>query len=198
MISVLFVGLGAHLRGGLTVWQRATATTERLQRQRVAFDRLERDLANAIVYDDRPSSYGELNGQLPTPQFGAATLGVYTVSTATTQPSPAIRLVTYTCERIDGTPGFWRTSQLVGEARERSQQSAPELMLPGCEALSLRYAYRPTGTTEQGGLEWKARWLDRPDEALRLPRLIEATVQVSGRSVRRICAIPIGLLGVSE
>ena len=198
MISVLFVGLGAHLRGGLTVWQRATATTETLQRHRVAFDRLERDLANALVYDDQPSSYGAVKGQLPTPQFGADTLGVYTVSTSTTQPSSAVRWVTYTCERIDGIPGLWRRSQSVAEARGRNPQPTPELVLPGCEALSFHYAYVSKGETAPEGLEWKSAWPDNADHALKPPRLVEASVQVSGRSVHRVCAIPIGLLGVSE
>ena len=195
MISILFVGLGTHLRGGLTVWQRTTATTDALQRQRVAFDRLERDLSNAIVYDDRAVSYGNVKGQLPKPQFDAAAIDVYTVST---QPFPSVRFVTYACERVNGTPGLWRTSQSVGEARARLPQPTPELVLPDCESMSFRYAYVPPKGAARAGLEWKAQWPDSPDDALKLPRLIEVTVQVSGRSVRRVCAIPIGLLGASE
>ena len=195
MISVLFVGLGTHLRGGLTVWQRTTATTDALQRQRVTFDRLERDLANAIVYDARAASYGDVKGQLPKPQFEAAALGVYTVSA---QPFPSVRFVTYACERVNGTPGLWRTSQSVGEARARIPQPTPDLVLPDCESMSFRYAYVLPKEAARAGLEWKAQWPDSPGDALKLPRLIEATLRVSGSQIRRVCAIPSGVLGRTE
>ena len=73
LISILFVGLGAHLRGGIIVWRRTTQTGEQLQRRRVAFTRLERDLANAIRYDDRGTAYGAALGLLPPTRFSADT-----------------------------------------------------------------------------------------------------------------------------
>jgi hypothetical protein len=78
MTSILFVGLGAHLRGGLTVWRHANTATEQLQQRRVAFERLERDLANAFVYDPRPEAYGTGPGQLPAPGFASGRFSWFT------------------------------------------------------------------------------------------------------------------------
>ena len=196
MISILFVGLGTHLRGGLTVWQRATGLGEALQRQRIAFDWLERDLANAIAYDDRPAAYGDERGLLPRPRFGATALSLLTVSVTRRRQPSTVRVVTYTCESIDGTAGLWRTSQSVGEARARSARPRPELVLPNCEGISFRYAYRPRAEADTWqALEWKPAWPDEPTGLPKLPRLIEASVRVSGRQVRRVFAIPPGVLG---
>ncbi|MBI1992243.1 MAG: hypothetical protein HYY90_03410 [Candidatus Omnitrophica bacterium] len=198
MISILFVGLGTHLRGGLTVWQRATASGEALQRQRIAFDGLERDLANAIVYDDRSAAYGDGNGLLPRPRFETAALKFFTVSVTRRRQPSTVRVVTYTCESIDGTKGLWRTSQLVGEARARSSPSEPKLVLPDCEELSFRYAYRPTPEADTWqALEWRPAWPDEPAGLPRLPQLIETSLRVSGHQIRRVFAVPSGLLGTS-
>src|SRR3989338_7951880 len=64
MMSVLFIGLGGHLRGGIIVWRQTTQRVDALQRERVTFDRLERDLANGIVYDARDEAYGVEEGEL--------------------------------------------------------------------------------------------------------------------------------------
>src|SRR3989338_7112977 len=64
MMSVLFIGLGGHLRGGIEVWRQTTQRVDALQRQRVTLDRLERDLANGIVYDARDEAYGVEEGEL--------------------------------------------------------------------------------------------------------------------------------------
>jgi hypothetical protein len=195
MIAVLFVGLGAHLRGGLTVWQRTTAMGEALQRQRVALDRLERDLANALVFDARKDAYGGTTGQLPLPAFGNTTLSFFTVSPMGASGPPAIRFVTYACGEHGGTTGLWRTSQSVGAARARSPEPAPERLLPDCDALAFQYAYLPAPETEPGELEWKPAWPDDADEPLRLPRLVEVSIEVAGRQARRVCAIPTGAFG---
>lgn len=204
MIAVLFVGLGAHLRGGLTVWQRTTAMGEALQRQRVASDRLERDLANALVFDARKDAYGGTTGQLPLPVFGDTTLSFFTVSPMGASGSPAIRFVTYACGEHGGTTGLWRTSQSVGAARARSPEPMPELLLPDCDALAFQYAYLPAPEAGQPGrqplreLEWKSAWPDDADEPLRLPRLVEVSIEVAGRQARRVCALPSGAFGQSE
>ena len=69
MMSVLFIGLGSHLRGGIAVWRQTTQRVDALQRERVALDRLERDLANSVIYDQRDTAYGVEEGKLPPPQF---------------------------------------------------------------------------------------------------------------------------------
>jgi hypothetical protein len=188
MMSVLFVGLGAHLRAGISVWQRATAKVDVLQRQRLALNRLERDLSNAIVYDPREESYGTEGGKLPWPQFGDGALAYFTVSASAAEQPPAVRFVTYRCEEIDGTPGLWRTSQFVGEART-IRHPPPELILPNCEGLSFQYAFLPGDESEP--IAWRAEW---SNAQAALPPLVEASVRLgSGAQVKRLCAIPAGV-----
>ncbi len=191
MFSVLFVGLGTHLRGGMVVWQRVTATTEQLTRARVALDRLERDLANSVIYYAQPESR-EDPGQLPVPQFTASTLAWCTVAQPKSPSQPAtVRFVTYGCEP-DGDPNSrWllKTSQSVEEARAKFVP-APQLLLQGCSTLAFRYAYQPV---EAGG---PLQWLDTWTSTDTLPGLIDLSLtRPSGDPLRRICVIPIGKLG---
>ena len=187
LISILFVGLGAHLRGGITVWRRTTQVGEQLQRQRVALTRLERDLANAIRYDDRETAYGDTLGLLPPIQFAADTLAWVTIVPTSRQGSSAVRFLTYQCTRVDDVPGLWRTSQSLGEARAR-REPVFELFLPDCEELSLRYAALPS--TPNDPLSWGA-W--ESDLAAGLPRFVEVTIRLgSGAEIMRTVGIPIG------
>ena len=195
MIAVLFVGLGTHLRGGLTVWQRATYIGQMLQRRRVAFDRLERELANAIVYDARQGSYGPDEGQLPWPQFGETSVQFFTVAPASSRQPATVRFVTYACGRVDGTEGLWRTSQSAGASRARNAVPAPTLVVSGCESLSFRYAYRAESQEKSGTIEWRPDWPDDPNEPLKQPRLIEVSLDVSGRRAQRVVALTTGVLG---
>lgn len=192
MLSILFLGLGAHLRGGLAVWQRATLTVETIRRRQVALDRLERDLANAVVYDERDASYGVEEGTLPRPRFDDAGAAWFTVSRRTARQLPDVRFVTYACADIEGVPGFWRTSQSVGEARVRREPAA-ERLLPECEQLSFRYAVVPPpgpSSTAPGAFEWQAQW---PGSERALPHLVELSVRFrSGDEITRLFAIPIG------
>ena len=201
MMSVLFVGLGSHLRGGLTVWQRTTETGERLQQQRVGLDRLQHDLLNAFVFDSRQDAYGPSSGQLPPPAFGQAQLAFYTIAPAATREPPTIRFVRYECSVHGDVTGLWRTTQSIGQARARMSEPVPELVLPGCETLSLRYAYLPPDTeAAQTGsiLQWMATWPDHPEETLKLPRVMEITIHGAGSDVRRRYAIPVGIFGRVE
>ena len=186
MMSVLFIGLGSHLRAGISVWRLTTQRVDALQRERIALDRLERDLANSVLYDQRDDAYGSEEGKLPPPQFGATSLAWYTVSPTTQRPS--VRFVTYACEPREDTTSLWRTSQSVGEARAKREPSK-ELLLPGCESLRVRYAYEPPAVSE--ALDWRETWLFSKE----LPRLMEVTVRMSsGREVGRVIAIPQGSL----
>ncbi|MBI2104559.1 MAG: hypothetical protein HYT90_03110 [Candidatus Omnitrophica bacterium] len=188
MIAVLVVGLGAHLRGGVTVWRRAAASGEAVQRRHVALSRLSRELANAAIYDTRESSYGEEAGTLPRPRFDEAALAWFTVLPPTSRrPLPAVRFVTYRCEERGGVRGLWRTSQSLGESRARFSP-APELILSGCEQMILRYAQLPPDATAP--LEWRDRW-EQPERAL--PRLVEVTLDLgAGGEVARRMSLPTG------
>lgn len=198
MISVLFVGLGTHLRGGLIVWQRATSSGEALQQERVAFDRLERDLANAIVFDNRKSAYGDGRGQLPRPRFRDSELAFFTVSAARRRQPPTVQFVTYDCKELDGTLGLWRTSQSVGAARAQSPALETERLLPDCKDLSFQYAYLPGDGKERQELMWNTTWPDDREEPLRLPRLVNVSLHVAGRATRNLCAVPSGDFGRAE
>lgn len=181
VMSILFVGLGTHLRGGILVWRRATNTVESLQQQRVALDMLEGDLANAIVYDPREAA-------TVTQSFGAHALQVVTVRPTTTARAGDVLLVTYRCQPVDGLAGFWRASVPAAQALA-GRGATPKLLAPSCEELSVEYAYLPVD--EGGPLEWHDEWDDRQE----LPRLVAATARfASGRTLRQVILIPAGVL----
>ena len=193
MMSVLFVGLSAHLRGGLTVWSRATTTVERLQRHRVAWEHLERDLVNAVIYEDRDSAYGTEEGKLPLPEFGAEALRWFTVTAPSAQRPASVRVVTYACGDVEGRQGLWRTSQSVGEARAH-RIPAPELVLPECRAFTVVYAYLPPAGAggPVGALDWVGQW---EDSLTTLPRLMKISMALpSGEALTRTVMIPSGVL----
>ena len=207
MMSVLFVGLSAHLRGGIMVWRQVTATGESLQRQRVTLERLERDLANAFLYDER-------GGAPPAPDFGSSSMRWFTVQPGSRLSPTAVRVVAYGCRAVDGTPWLWRTAQSVGEVLAGREPSL-ELLMPGCDALSIRYAYRPpegAGHTSDA-LEWLPRW-DEGD-AHQLPRLVSvslrfgpgqyphallgaAWVRAPQKTIQRVFSVPAGVLKARE
>jgi type II secretory pathway pseudopilin PulG len=183
MMSILFVGLGSHLRGGIIVWRQTTRTVETLQRVRVALDWLARDLANAFLFGD-----GQQEAPLPEPAFGSSTLEWMAVEPSF-QGQPTARHIGYRCASdVEGTQGLWRTSQSIGVART-GHEPTPELLLPGCETLEIRYAYQPE--EEGGALIWQPDWR-YPEE---LPRLLEVTVRISaGQAWQRTMVIPHGSL----
>jgi hypothetical protein len=95
--------------------------------------------------------------------------------------------VTYTCEDRNGISGLWRAAQTLGEARSRVP-AEPELHLPGCSQLALRYAEIPSDVSEL--VEWVTAW---PNATRDLPALVEVSVTLaSGGVVRRLCSIPAG------
>ena len=193
MISVLVGGLSLHLRGGLTVWRRVTTEAEQLQRRRTAWQRLERDLAQAIVYDPRESAYEQAQGPPPMPEFGASSLSWYTVVPARGMQPAGVRWVTYACTTLENVPGLWRRSQTVSQARIVGADAMDELVWPGCESLALRYAYHVPSehAAEATVLEWEETW----PKGLTLPRLIDVTVTLGGAPLEHRCEIPIGVFG---
>jgi hypothetical protein len=193
MMSLLFIGLGAHLRGGLTVWQRVQAVSQPLQQQRAAMELLGRDLAGAVIYDARPNAYGTADGELPMPQLSGSRLSWFTLD-GTVRPFGAVRFVEYSCQTIDGREGLWRTSRSIEGARAHEEGSAT-FLLDGCQSLANRFAYLPPGGS--GALDWQAQWQEAYKE---LPRLIEVRLQLPPRlnqpprEIRRLFLIPTGSL----
>ena len=196
MMAVLLVGLSAHLRGGITVWQRATTTVERLQRQDVALDRLASDLANSLIDDPRPESYGGAPGQLPVPHFTATSAAWYAAQPAAPGRVPSVRFVSYACAARDGTQGLWRTSQSIGEVRTNTEP-VPELLMPGCESLTFRYGTQAaTDSHQPDWLAWIEEW---PNALQAMPRLVEVSMQLAGgHQVMRLLTIPIGTVHAPE
>ncbi len=206
MISVLFVGLASHLRGGVVVWQHATETVEAVQRRSAAWDRLAKDLANAVVYDDREAAYGQGETPLPRPQFDGAHLAFFAVQRPAPGEPPSVRFVTYQCGRLDEPGGtwLWRTSQSVGEARVNKRPPSPEPLLANCQQLSVAYAYLPSsadGALGSGPLEWRGEWHESSQQ---LPRLLEVSLTLTSAKTnqpeagdqerRRLLSVPSGIL----
>ncbi|MBI4343220.1 MAG: prepilin-type N-terminal cleavage/methylation domain-containing protein [Candidatus Omnitrophica bacterium] len=190
MLAVLIGGLAGHLRGGLAVWQRASAQMDTAQRRRVAWERLERDLRNALRYDERPDAYGPQEGALPLPLFEAGGLAWFTLAAPGPGEAPAVQYVTYGCGDVGATAGLWRTSLGAAAARAKQVQPAAELVLPECEVLSVEYAFRPQDASQP--LAWRSQWL----EPLQLPQLVRVSLLLaSGEQVQRTMAIPRGVLG---
>jgi len=188
MMSILFIGLASHLRGGIVVWQRATETSEVVQHRRVAMAQLERDVANSFLYDP--------DGEVPPlPAFGAGGLSWVTVesprrtSAAGDGAWARARYVSYRCDTIEGRVGLWRISRSIAEARA-GLEGTSQLLLPGCTALAAQFAYEPIA--EGGPLEWMTLW----EDLAALPRLTEWTMEfASGEQIRLLAAAPAGVLG---
>lgn len=180
MLSVLFVGLGAHLRGGVLVWRRTTEGLETLQRRRVALNLLADDLANAVLFSDASA-----DAPLPVREFGDAALGFVSADRGYGAHPPSLRFVAYRCGEEDGEPGLWRTSQTLAQARMH-EDAEPQRLLEGCTALRLRYGYAGAE-----GMEWRDTW-EFPDE---LPQAVEAQLELgAGAPLRQVLTIPSGAL----
>jgi prepilin-type N-terminal cleavage/methylation domain-containing protein len=190
MIAILFVGLAGHLRGGITVWQRATTTTQALQQERVAVQRLARDLAHAFVYAASADAYGS-SPKLPAPELSAGRLRWYTVEPSGPARRGQARLVTYTCERLQSRTGLWRSSQTLAQARDDA--AAPELVLPDCDGMMVSFPYLPEEPSQP--LRWLPGW--DMGSSQDLPRFFELELRREAASkppIRLTLALPAGLL----
>lgn len=187
MMAILFIGLGTYLRGGITVWRRATETSAALQEQRVGFERLERDLANAFIYNP-----AEPPTDPTAPEFTADHVRWCTIQPSMGGQPARVQIVRYACTSVDGTPGLWRTVQPIAGG----VSAKPELMLAGCAGLNMSYAYLPDAETQP--MEWQPEWKSEKDQ-LQLPKLIRIELRLradSGaeRSLARSVIIPSGAL----
>ena len=171
MMSILFVGLSSHLRGGIMVWRRITQTGDTLQRQRVAVDWLERDLTNAFLYKDE-----RIDVPLPAREFTNSRLAFVTLQPSADQGPAKVRYVTYECTDHDGVKGLWRTSQSIGEARAK-REAKPVLLLPHCEGFTVRYAYLAADQSAPKPLDWHDEW--KPDPKDKIPRLLQISLQMT-------------------
>jgi prepilin-type N-terminal cleavage/methylation domain-containing protein len=191
MLAVLIVGVSGYLRTGINVWRRLNTDSEKRQRQYVALDRLKRDLEHAMVIDAREEAYGLDAGTLPRPLFGGSQMDWYAVHPGgPARPSAEASWVSYWCaDSHEGQAGLWRLSLPLAAARARLD-TEPALLLPGCEALQLRYAYQPSEGGQ--GLDWRETWAGGLE---RLPALVEVRITLAGGdSVRQVLALPSGVL----
>lgn len=197
MIAILFVGLGAHLRGGITVWRRATGEVERIQRRRAALDRLSQELASAFVYS-ASAGQGESSGQappVPAAEFGADRLAWFASMPSGSARTRTVRFIQYACGAVEDAQGLWRVSRPVAAARQGTEVPA-ELALDGCEQLAVRYAYLVSaeGQGAAGPLDWRPVWTDQEQ----LPRLVELSLTLDGETLRRVVVLPAGALKVYD
>ena len=187
VMAILVIGLSGHVRAAVEVWQRATAATETLQRERVALDRMSRDLSGAVSVDSRPEAYGTTAGFFPSPVFDSSQLFFYSESTLGSPAGRDVRFVSYACREYNGEPGLWRTELPLYAAVARLE-AEPQRLLDSCDGLSLRYPV--LGQGEAAGLEWRADW---PGTVDRLPAMVEVSIKpAQGRTVRRVFAVPVG------
>jgi type II secretory pathway pseudopilin PulG len=187
MIAILFVGLAAHLRGGITVWREATRRIEALEEEQSALEGFARDLAQAVRYYADESEYGPSG--LPAPQFGPDGARWYAVD-----PVSGVRLVSYGCQLLDDVSWWVRTSQSLEAVRLSAEPPAAERLLAHCERFALRYAYL-ADTEPKDQLNWQAVWPDNPADPAALPRLLEMRLTRLGRrGIQRVLAVPHGLL----
>lgn len=193
MMSILFVGLGTHLRGGLTVWHRATTTVEALARERVALELFERDLANAFIYNPQPDAQ-------PEPHFDGATLRWFTVAPTGQGGVPTVQIVTYACVPVDDASWLARSSQSVSEALAQPQRAPTRnllLRLEECQSFSIAYAYRPAGGVDPDdfeAFEWASQWEGDPQKH-ELPRLLRVSMQPASRPpITHVFGMPAGVL----
>ncbi len=190
MVAVLFVGLAGHLQGGIMVWQRVTTTTQALQRERVAVQRLTRDLAGAFVYSANAATYG-VSPKVPSPELSAGRLRWYTIEPSGPARRGQVRVVTYSCERLQSQVGLWRASQTVAQARD--EEPVRELLLPDCDSLGVSFPYLPEDASQP--LRWLPGW--DPGASQDLPRFFELELRraaVSKPPIRLMLALPAGLL----
>ncbi len=185
MVSILFVGLSTHLRAGMTVWERVTQSTEMRQRERTSLERLEKDLANAFVFDERATAYGTPSDTtlLSPAVFSSSTVAFYSVPPRDFFYGAPVQFITYWCGTIGNHSGLWRQRRSVGESRAK-QGSDPELILPECERVVFSYAYlRSDDPAHQSEpLDWRSSWLDSPKA---LPRMIQMEMTLAERVKRR-------------
>lgn len=190
MIAVLFVGLAAHLRGGITVWRETTRRIEQMQQEQDALERLARDLAQGVRYYTDNARYGQEG--LPAPQWSADSARWYAIDAQT-----GLRLFSYACTMVDEEAWLVRTTETLETLRAPAPVGEPpvERLLPGCVTLALRYAYLPPPGAASATLDWQAVWPDNPAEPWQLPRLVEVKLTLKdGRQLQRLVAIPQGLL----
>ena len=194
MVVILFIGLGAHLRGGITVWRRTTDTVEQMQRRRAALDRLAEELANAFVYSAAEGQAPGATSELPQAEFTADHASWYAALPFGGGQDRSVRFITYACESLEDTKGLWRWSRPVSLAR-RGNPVPAELALDGCDGLALRYAYLASAEGQGAGqLEWRPLWVSQD----KLPRLVELTLTLDGETLRRVVVLPAGILKVYE
>ena len=181
IFAILAAGLTLHLRGGIDVWRRTTATMEADQRLRVTGDRLRLELANSV-------QISTANMADPSPD-AASSFGAHAIAFTAALPRGAgrrLRLLRY--EWRSETQQLLRTDCAFQDAAAGRCGQA-QVMLEGVSDFSLRYGYRPAAAGAD--IIWDEKWPDTKQ----LPRLVEARLALaSGPGQVRVdtIALPTG------
>ena len=185
VFATLLVGLSSHVRGSVVAWRRVTSTTERLQRVRVALERLPADVTNAFVFD--PSQTWQ-----PGHQFASDRFSCYTIqpsSAAQGSDTNRVVFVTYTMEPSESPMVLTRTVRSVREASDGVPGESHPL-LDEVEGFALRYGV------------WDATmnrlvWIDRWDDQGQVPGVVRVALTMkasAGAAVEQTMLIPTGSL----
>lgn len=184
MISVLVVGIGAHLRGGFNVWTRATSDRAHDQRIRVALEWIQRDFSGAFVYDPQES-------ETPIHQFGSDSAQWVNMQKGTDQEFPSPYLINYRCDLIEGSSRLVRTKQTIN-AFLQDVEPPVYILFDDCETLAFLYAYKGDDTSET--LDWRSEWMEQE-----IPKLIRVIIDTSdGGVIEHIMMNPAGILATDE
>ena len=185
ILSVIFSG---QLRGAVEVWRRVTNRIMDTQRERVVWSTLERDFANAVVYDPRDVAYGAATGLLPMPLTAQDRLQFFSATSPAGRSLEPVAIIGYWCGAVEEKKGLWRLVLPIGLARAGTRVE-PRLLLSDCESLNLQYAVK-NGKDAQGKLQWQPTWLEPHKN---LPALVDVRITVSGgREWRRTIPVPAG------
>ena len=186
IFALLTVGLSAHLRGAAVAWRRTIHETEALQRLRVAVEQLERDLANATLFDG--------GGQwTPAPVFERERLAWYARRPGLRENDPAsLRYVDY---HLDASSGTLMRTTLPVQMAHAALSTEPDALLRGVTSMSVRYALAQPSADGSGAVQWVDQWTQEG----RLPGLVEVEWQVEDeagarRRIRRTIHVPSGTL----
>lgn len=204
MVAILFTGLAVHLRGGMAVWERVTRSTDMRQRERASLNRLQRDLANAFVFDDRPQSYVPGDTSLSPAVFSSDSVAFYAAPAREALFQTPVQFLTYWCGARGDQSGLWRQRWTVNESRAK-RGAEPELILPECGRLQFSYAYLRSNEAALAAqpLDWQSSWQESPAS---LPRLIQLEIELkekirnrgeeatTTRSLKRLLLVPAGVL----
>jgi prepilin-type N-terminal cleavage/methylation domain-containing protein len=199
IIAIVGVGLASHLRGALMVWRRSQIQAEQSQRLRVTWQRLSRDLANAVLAD--PPDATDSSTDLSTAALTFATV----LPPRTPSDPPRLARVSYELQpsenRADASDTTFDLVRTVETSVPSASGEAPRgvVLLRGLASMSIEYPIRSDELAGEGEAGWVFAEEPWPSDQL-LPRVVRITLVPAGpgdeesRAWRWVASIPHGTI----